>query len=101
MRWLGVFLDAKQNVTSLVDDNPALSMNFSQRRCRLTDPKPILKHKELTYENMEDNHHQACAIVEQLVTLETPLPDIELGGGDTQNMKKSRSYKDDDNTDSV
>ena len=51
------------------------------------------KHiREDSYEldKLEDKHHQACAVVERLLSIEESTPDTPMGGVDTQNDRKRK-----------
>ena len=82
MRWLGAFLFASQeNQTVPHFISNTLGGGFSIRR----DPLQEKRQPPLTYESMEDHHHQACAVVENLIAQEVPTN--RLGGSDPQNAK--------------
>ena len=89
MRWLGAFLYATQHPGVQETPDTTISTGFRKVRCPITTP-PTSHRDSLSNEMASDNHHQACAIVEQLMTMENPAQVQQMGGGDTQNGKKRK-----------
>ena len=81
MRWLGAFLYATQRETTFTKTPP---FDKPKSKVRL---KSILKTSLRPVDNIEDHHHQACAIVEQITTMENFHPDSSLGGSVSQNKR--------------
>ena len=77
MRYLGAFLSATQ--LSILS-SPVPTVRKRKNRRQNTEEQPV------TLEN-EVHHHQACAVVEQLVSIERredSIPDNRLGESDIQ-----------------
>ena len=81
MRWLGAFLYATQRETTFTKTPP---FDKPKSKVRL---KSILKTSLRPVDNIEDHHHQACAIVEQITTMENFHLDSSLGGSVSQNKR--------------
>ena len=90
MRWLGAFLFATQRCVSNTPTNQHEKKAFSVKRCRIIDVNKSRTNETIDMDMMDDDHHQACAIVVQFLSLEGTSHCDELGGGDTQNQKKRK-----------
>ena len=91
MRWFGAFLFATQLCVTTSGDNNISGGGFTVKRCKLTHQSRAKRENSYDLTKFEDHHHQACAVVEQLLSLERSFPTTSLGGGDTQNERKSMS----------
>ena len=84
MRWLGAFLYAEQNRIVLPDiysEGIHLGPAFKVYRNRIAASfKDTQTRQQLDCD--DDPHHQACAIVEQILAAEVTSPISHMGGGD-------------------
>ena len=91
MRWFGAFIFATQRCVSNTPTYQHEKKAFSVKRCRIADVSKSVTNETIDMDMMDDDHHQACAIVEKLLSLECTTHCDELRGGDTQNQKKRKS----------
>ena len=93
MRWLGAFLHATQidtNTSSSIP-NSSLGGGFSIRKSIETRQ---MTPESVSLESMQDHHHQACAVVENLIKAETQVPTKGLGGVIHKTRRELRHKKD-------
>ena len=90
MRWFGAFLFATQTCLPQCASVTPAGGGFTRKRCKLLQPNTHIKEDSYELNKLEDKHHQACAVVEQLLSMEESSPDKPMGGGDTQNDRKRK-----------
>ena len=92
MRWLGAFLHATQVEEKIPTSipNSSLGGGFSIKRGIETRELAL---ESVSLESMQDHHHQACALVENLIKAETQVQTKGLGGSDTQNAKRIKTQE--------
>ena len=91
MRWLGAFLYATYTKNMFEPDPEGIHLKggFSIHKNRLEKYfKPNSDREQLVDD--VDHHHQACAVVQQLLRAEPKIPVKELGGGDMPNQKRQK-----------
>ena len=74
MRWFGAFLFATQLCVTTSGDNNITGGGFNVKRCKLTHKSRAKRENSYDLTKFEDHHHQACAVVEQLLSLERSFP---------------------------
>ena len=90
MRWFGAFLFATQVSVQDPTLDKSTGGGFKVKRCKLTQIDRRKRENSYDMHRFEDNHHQACAVVEQILSMEDSSPNTSLGGGDTQNDRKRK-----------
>ena len=76
MRWFGAFLFSSQICTPKKETGGG----FNVKRCKLAKRRQT-RENSFDLNKMDDHHHQACAIVEQIISLEGSPSNESLGGG--------------------
>ena len=93
MRWFRAFLFATQICVATLDDNKIVGGGFNVKRCKLTHRNRSKRENLYDLTKLDDHHHQACAVVEQLLSLEGSSPDTSLGGVIHKTNEKEKSAR--------
>ena len=81
MRWFGAFLFATQTCLPQSTPDTPTGGGFARKRCKLLQQKTHVTEDSYELDKLEDKHHQACAVVEKLLSIEASAPDTSMGGG--------------------